>query len=85
MSNDLPGKDELYLNLGDGSFKKSADASLGHIPYASMGNDMADFNNDGWLDIFTLDMASEDNLSMKTSIKIMGFIFAIRIYHLPAR
>lgn len=71
VSNDLPGKDELYINNQDGSFTKSIDQSIKHIPYASMGNDIADYNNDGWLDIFTLDMASEDNLSMKTSIKIM--------------
>lgn len=71
VSNDLPGKDHLYLNNRDGSFASVIDRAVKHIPYASMGNDMADFNNDGWIDIFTLDMASEDNLRMKTSIKIM--------------
>ncbi len=71
VSNDLPGKDHLYMNNRDGSFTQHIDESIKHIPYASMGNDMADFNNDGWIDIFTLDMASEDNLRQKTSIKIM--------------
>lgn len=71
VSNDLPGKDELYINQGDGSFSKNSDRSIGHMPYASMGNDIADFNNDGWTDIYTLDMASEDNLNMKTSMKVM--------------
>ncbi len=71
VSNDLPGKDELYLNNRDGTFSKILEKSIKHIPYASMGNDMADFNNDGWIDIITLDMAAEDNLSMKNSMKIM--------------
>lgn len=71
VSNDLPGKDHLYMNNRDGTFSQQIDESIKHIPYASMGNDMADFNNDGWIDIFTLDMASEDNLRQKTSIKIM--------------
>ena len=71
VSNDFPGKDHLYLNNGDGTFSTEEDRAIKHMPYASMGNDMADFNNDGWIDIFTLDMASEDNLRQKTSIKIL--------------
>ena len=86
VSTDLPGKDELYINNRDGTFKRSIDRSVKHIPYASMGNDLADFNNDGWTDIFTLDMASEDNLSMKTSVKIMKSamykaLFSLGLHH----
>ena len=35
------------------------------MTYASMGNDLADFNNDGWTDIFTCEMMAEDNYTKK--------------------
>jgi hypothetical protein len=37
-----------------------------------MGNDLADFNNDGWTDIITLDMMAEDNYSIKASMGTMN-------------
>jgi hypothetical protein len=37
-----------------------------------MGNDLADFNNDGWPDIVTLEMMAEDNYTMKTSKGMMN-------------
>ena len=71
VSNDYQGKDLLYMNNGNGTFSETGEESLGHMSYASMGNNMADFNNDGWFDIFTLDMMAEDNYGIKTSLGSM--------------
>ena len=39
-----------------------------HISNFAMGNDIADLDNDGYFDILTLDMVSEDNYGQKTSM-----------------
>ena len=61
VSNDFFEYDYLYLNNGDKTFTESIKKATKHIPFFSMGNDIADFNNDGLLDIMTLDMVAEDN------------------------
>jgi len=72
ISNDFSGKDKLYINNKNGTFTQRIDESVGHISYASMGNDLADFNNDGWSDIFTLEMTAEDHYTVKTSLGFMN-------------
>jgi enediyne biosynthesis protein E4 len=67
VSNDYAGKDFLYMNNRNGTFDERIDEALGHISFSSMGNYLADFNNDGWSDIFTLDMMAEDNYGIKAS------------------
>jgi hypothetical protein len=56
VSNDFHEQDYLYMNNGDGSFREVLEEAMGHSSRASMGNDIADFNNDGLPDIFVLDM-----------------------------
>ncbi|MEA1786415.1 VCBS repeat-containing protein [Arenibacter sp. GZD96] len=65
VSNDYAVPDYLYLNNKDGTFTDVLSQSLGHISQFSMGNDIADVNNDGWADILTLDMLPEDNRRQK--------------------
>ncbi|MCK4746792.1 MAG: CRTAC1 family protein, partial [Bacteroidales bacterium] len=72
VSNDFTGKDELYLNNGNGTFTPGIHQSFQHISYASMGNDLVDVNNDGWTDLFTMDMTAEDNFSIKASMGSMN-------------
>ncbi len=72
VSNDFTGRDELYLNNGDGTFTPRIHQAFPHISYASMGNDLVDFNNDGWTDLFTLDMTAEDNFNIKASMGSMN-------------
>lgn len=67
VSNDFHENDYLYYNLGNGTFKENIVGSAGHVSTFSMGNDIADFNNDGWLDILTLDMKPEDETILKNS------------------
>ncbi|PRY89611.1 VCBS repeat protein [Mongoliibacter ruber] len=65
VSNDYTATDYLYFNNGNGTFSEGSKTSLGHISQFSMGNELADFNNDGFIDIFTLDMLPEDNKRQK--------------------
>lgn len=65
ISNDYTVPDYLYINNHNGTFSNQLKKSIGHNSHFSMGNDVADINNDGWQDIFTLDMLPEDNYRQK--------------------
>lgn len=66
ICNDYNERDFLYFNKGDGTFKESIHEATKHTSFYSMGNDIADFNNDGHLDVVTVDMVAEDNYRQKT-------------------
>ncbi|MBK7872811.1 MAG: CRTAC1 family protein [Saprospiraceae bacterium] len=68
ISNDFHENDYLYYNTGDGTLSEAGDSSFGHTSNFSMGSDMADVNNDGLLDVFTLDMKPEDESVLKSSV-----------------
>jgi hypothetical protein len=65
ISNDFIGNDILYINQQDGTFTDQSTQYLRHTSYAGMGNDVADFNNDGLPDILVLDMRPEDSYRQK--------------------
>lgn len=70
VSNDYGVPDYLYLNQrngrGDGpTFRDVLKQSIGHTSNFSMGNMVADVNNDARPDILTLDMLPEDNRRQK--------------------
>lgn len=72
VCNDFAERDYMYFNNGDGTFTERLKEQMPHIPYYSMGGDIADFNNDGWLDIMTLDMTAEDNFKQKANMNSMN-------------
>lgn len=72
VSNDFLDPDFLYMNNGDGTFSEEIKECLQHTSNFSMGNDIADFNNDGLVDIVTLDMASEDHVRSKKNMGAMS-------------
>lgn len=72
VGQDFASKDRMYLNNGDGTFTEVMNEATGHISYTSMGNDMVDFNNDGWLDFIAVDMIAEDNYGQKASMSGMN-------------
>ena len=65
VSNDYNVPDYLYINNQNGTFTDQLGLQIGHTSHFSMGNNIADVNNDGWQDIFTLDMLPEDNQRQK--------------------
>jgi hypothetical protein len=65
ISNDYNVPDRLYINNKNGTFTDELQNQLGHTSFYSMGNDLADFNNDLNTDIYTLDMLPEDNKRQK--------------------
>ncbi|MCR8560649.1 VCBS repeat-containing protein [Mucilaginibacter sp. BJC16-A38] len=65
VSNDYNVPDRLYINNGKGGFTDQLQKQVGHTSFYSMGNDIADINNDSRPDIYTLDMLPEDNKRQK--------------------
>lgn len=68
VSNDFHEDDYYYLNNGDGTFKEALKEKFGHVSRFSMGNDVADVNGDGYMDMLTLDMLPEDEKVLKASM-----------------
>ncbi len=73
VSNDFLTNDILYRNNGDGTFSDVSNTYFKHTSFAGMGNDIADFNNDGLADIMVLDMLPEDNERQKMIIPASSF------------
>jgi hypothetical protein len=67
VSNDFHENDYLYINQHNGTFKQELEKQMPHTSRFSMGNEVADINNDGWLDILSLDMLPFDEPVIKTS------------------
>lgn len=65
VTNDYVEDDYLYINQKNGTFKDELRERIAHTSYSSMGIDIADINNDGLSDIFTLDMLPESNSRQK--------------------
>lgn len=65
VSNDFISSDVLYVNNRDGTFSNQIDKYFKHISFASMGNDVSDINDDGLIDVMTLEMLPSDIRNMK--------------------
>ena len=68
VSNDFHENDYYYVNQGNGTFREMNNQAFAHESKFSMGNDIADINNDGWPDIMTVDMLPEDEKVLKSSL-----------------
>jgi hypothetical protein len=72
VANDYDEPDFMYYNNGDGTFRNVINENLKHISKFSMGSDTGDINNDGFIDLMTLDMAAEDHYRSKTNMGSMS-------------
>jgi len=65
IANDFIYSDQLLINNRNGTFTDSIKNYIKHTSQFSMGTDIADFNNDGLMDIITVDMMPADNKRQK--------------------
>lgn len=65
VSNDFNEPDYLFINNADGTFREELSQRMDLVSLYSMGTDVADFNNDGWTDVVTVDMLAEGNKGQK--------------------
>lgn len=61
VGNDFHEDDYFYINNGDGTFSEKLYSMIGHTSNSSMGNDVGDINNNGLMDIISLDMMPADH------------------------
>jgi hypothetical protein len=66
VGNDFHENDYYYINNRKGGFTEQGAAHFKHYSRFSMGNDAADYNNDGQLDIITVDMLPDKEKILKT-------------------
>jgi hypothetical protein len=69
VSNDFLSNDLMWINNKNGTFTNRAKECLRHETYNGMGNDVADYNNDGLPDIMVVDMLPPDNKRWKLTMK----------------
>lgn len=72
VSSDFNSPDFLYLNNQDGTFKEVVKKATSHTAFYGMGADISDFNNDGFLDIFQVDMDAKSNRRKKANMASMN-------------
>ena len=65
VANDFLSNDLLWINQGDGTFENRLSEATKHQSHSGMGNDVADFNNDGRPDIAVVDMLPPRNERQK--------------------
>lgn len=73
VSNDFTYDDNLYINNQDGTFSDNISQYLKHTSNFGMGIDLGDLNNDGYQDIFQVDMLPEDNRRQKKLLSGLNY------------
>ncbi|MBK7342782.1 MAG: VCBS repeat-containing protein [Saprospiraceae bacterium] len=65
VGNDFIQPDILYINNKNGTFTDQLDKYFRHTTQHTMGTDLTDFDNDGWIDLYAVDMLSANNKRQK--------------------
>ena len=71
VANDFRVSDCYFVNNGNGTFTDTLKDSFKHTSFFGMGSALADFNNDGRLDVIVTDMIAPDNYREKTMMRSM--------------
>jgi hypothetical protein len=66
VCNDYVKPDQLWINNGDGTFTDRFAEQFMCSAFSTMGSDLADINNDGYPDLFTVDMTARDRYRYQT-------------------
>jgi len=53
------GTDRIFFNNGDGTFREVTEKATGYDTRKGMNADVADYDNDGWLDIYVTNITDE--------------------------
>jgi len=72
VSSDFCAPDYMYINNQDGTFREVVKEATSNTAFYGMGVDIADFNNDGFLDIFQVDMDAKSNRRKKANMASMN-------------
>lgn len=65
VANDFVSNDLLYINNQDGTFTNRLGEYFKHTAWNAMGTDAVDINNDGYIDLISLEMLPETNMRKK--------------------
>ncbi|AWW29018.1 RNA-binding protein [Echinicola strongylocentroti] len=65
IGNDYSAPDYLYIQQENHGFRDELSVRMGHTSLYSMGSDAADVNNDGLVDLISLDMLPQQNKRQK--------------------
>ncbi len=68
VANDYGYPDRLYHNNRDGTFTDVLDRVMPHVSFSSMGADLGDVNNDGYIDFLVADMSATTHMRDQHSI-----------------
>jgi len=66
VANDFLQPDQLFYNSGKGVFTDRLAQSVRHNTQFTMGTDLSDFDNDGLIDLYAVDMMPANNYRQKT-------------------
>lgn len=73
ICNDYVKPDRLLINKGNNKFEDQIDNYFSHTSFSSMGSDFADLNNNGNLDLITLDMSPNKNHRRKMMMMMQNY------------
>jgi hypothetical protein len=73
VANDYLTNDLLYINNKNGTFTNEVAKIFKHQSYSSMGSDIADINNDGHADLFTVEMLPQENKRKKVNMNANNY------------